>query len=126
MDIKYKIKKMRVGSLNFKEDFGISTNKSYELQVNIETTVMASNKPDIKDYLVRLNFNVNDKNGKYCFECSILSRVDIFEENDDKIKEVLEKQCVPDLVNRGRELIKNITTQMNIKPLDLPPFEEEE
>jgi preprotein translocase subunit SecB len=124
MQEKYKFIDSRIISMNFQENIFSKKNDQIKLSVEVETSVMVSANNDGK-YLIQFTVDINDENDNFKLKVEIINRVELSVEKDKDLNTILEKVCLPDLLRRARKMIKDVTTNMNIKPLDLPPFSDE-
>lgn len=125
METKYKFINNKMTSINFEEKIFDKKNQQVSLSVQVETTIMISSKED-NNYLIQFKFDITDKDNDFKFEAGIINRVDLMADKESsELHEILEKVCLPDLLRRARKMIKDVTTSMNLTPIDLPPFNEE-
>lgn len=124
---KYKFTDNRVINLNFNEEvFNKNIKEESELKVEVSSNILIGNEPNDVNFLIRMKFHISDgESGKFKLNLEIISRFTLELDENEELKNILNSICIPDILGKSRKMIKKITTEMNIQPVDLPPFNEE-
>ncbi|MBV7271641.1 hypothetical protein JMF89_04065 [Clostridiaceae bacterium UIB06] len=124
MEAKYKFISNRITDLRFHENILGKKDVNIKFSVEVDTTIMNSQTESDK-FLINFKFNIKDEDDNFKFKIEIANMIHFIIEKREDFDETFSKLCLPDLLGRSRKMIKDITTIMNVQPLELPPFEDE-
>ncbi|WP_394884771.1 hypothetical protein [Clostridium butyricum] len=124
---KYEFINSRVINLKFNEEiFKLIDETRRELKVEVTSNIMIAEKPNQDNFLIKMDFNIADsKFDNFTFHIEIVNVFKIELDNDEDLDAIIENTCIPDCLSRSRKIIKNITEEMKIVPINLPPFSQE-
>lgn len=121
----YKINKFEYENLND------VTGKNESITLNIRTNISANLPDNIKkdngiDCIIEIEHTLSNREDTFKLVLNILNfvclEIDKDIDKDVEISEIIEKNCLPDLLKKSREKIKELSSILNIYTIELPPF----
>lgn len=131
MGYQYIYESSRVREMTFEEDY-FNQEDNIELKIKATTNVLVENKKHRENYILEVIFNMIDgENEQIKFDISIMNKFQIKNKNEEDIdkdiendiENIIKVEVIPDILGRCREKVKNITREMGIPIIDIPPFE---
>lgn len=121
----YKIQKFEYENVN------VTTEEDQFITLNVKTNISA-NLPDNKDKsneingMIEIEHIISNKDNTFKLIVNILNFVylKINQDKDKKVdlSQIIEKNCLPDLLYKSREKIKELSVVLNLSPIELAPF----
>lgn len=93
-----------------------------QLQIDLEANILTPNDLEKKSFLIQFALKIHDgDNKKFCL--SLIAKTQgTYEETFDSFEELKKEidSTIPDVIPELQTLIKNITTDFGMRPMDIP------